>query len=97
ELRFEQRFGYRAAIQRHEPLLPPRTAVMNGARDNFLPRSGLACDQDRAARRGNRFEKLKQPRHRPALADDAAELVALFELRAQVGILGFQSALLERG
>ena len=42
------------------------------------------------------FEQLKQVRHRPALADDALEPIALFELRAQIGVLRSQPPLFER-
>ena len=44
----------------------------------------------------DRFEQLKQPRHRAALADESFEAIPLLELRAQVGVLRFQPPLLER-
>ena len=47
-------------------------------------------------RGGHRFEQLKEPRHRAALADDALEPIPLLELRAQVRVLRFQPPLLER-
>src|SRR5262249_10542327 len=97
ELRLEQRFRNRAAVQRDEAVHAPRAALMNGARDDFLARTRFARDQDRAARRRDRLEQLEQQLHRPALADDSLEAVPLFELRTQVRVLGFQPPLLERG
>ena len=96
ELGLEQRLGNRAAVQRDEPVHAPRAVVMNRARDDFLAGAGLAGDQDRAVGRRDGLEQLEQPLHRPALADDAFEAVALFELRAQVRVLRFQPPLLER-
>jgi hypothetical protein len=46
--------------------------------------------------RGDGFEELKQLLHCPALPDDAFEPVPLFELCAQIRVLGFQAALFER-
>ncbi len=43
-----------------------------------------------------RLEQLKQPLHRRTLADEPLEAIALVELRAQVGVLGLEAALLER-
>ena len=96
ELRFEQRFRNRAAVERDEAMHAPRAVVMDGPRDDFLPGARFARDENRAVRRGDRFEQLEQPRHRPALADHALEPVALLELRPQVGVLRFQPALFER-
>ena len=97
ELRLEQRLGDGAAVDRHEPLRAPRAVVMNGVRDELLAGAGFAGDEDRAARLRHRLEQREQLLHRGALADDALELVPLFELLAQVGVLGAQPALLERG
>jgi len=73
-----------------------RAVVVDGARDDFLPCSGLTGNQERAVGRGHGFQQLKQVGHRAALADDPFEPIALLELRAQVGILGPQPPLLER-
>ena len=43
-----------------------------------------------------RLEELEEIPHRPTAADDSSELVALLELRAQVGVLGLQPPLFER-
>ena len=47
--------------------------------------------------RRNGFEQLKQIAHDPALPDQPVDPVSLFELRAEVRVLGFQPPLLERG
>ena len=39
QLCFEQRFRYRAAVQRDEAVCAPRTVVMNRTRDDFFARS----------------------------------------------------------
>ena len=36
----------RSAVDRDERLVPPRTVVVDGARNKLLPRSGLAAHQD---------------------------------------------------
>ena len=97
EIRFEQRLGDRAAVERDEPLTAARAVVMNRARHDFLAGAGLAGDQDRAVGRRNRLEQLEETLHHRALADEPFEAVALLELRAQVRVLRFQPPLLERG
>src|SRR4029079_19626916 len=98
QLCFEQRPGDRAAVERNKAILPSRTVVMNGARDDFLPGARLAGDQDRAVRRCDRLEHVNQLLHRPAaLADEAAELMwALIKFRLQIGVMRFESLLLQR-
>jgi hypothetical protein len=44
QLRFEQRFRDRAAIERDEPVHSPRAVVMNRSRDHFFAGAGLAGD-----------------------------------------------------
>ena len=96
QLRLEQRLGNGAAVERDEPMRAPSAVVMNGARDDFLAGPGIAVDQNRAVGGRHRLEQLKQPRHRPALADDPLEPVALLELRSQIRVLRLQPPLLER-
>ena len=97
ELGLEQRLGDGAAVQRHEPMAAAGAVVMNGPRDNFLARAGLAGDRESCCCRArHRLEQLKQRLHRPAASEDAAELIALLELRPQVRVLGRQPPLLER-
>ena len=95
-LRLEQRLGNGADVERDEAVRPPRAVVMNRAGDDFLAGPGLAGDQDRAVRAGHRLEHVKERLHRPALSEDAAESIALLELRAQVRVLRLQPPLLER-
>ena len=71
ELRFEQRLGNRAAVERDEAMHAARAVLVNRARDHFLAAAGFARDEDRAARRRDGLEQLEQLRHRAALADDA--------------------------
>ena len=98
ELRFEQRFRNRAAVQGDEALHAARPVLMNRSRDDFLPRASLAGDQDCAVGGGDGLEKLKKPRHRAALADDSLEAIQpLVELRTQVRVLRFEAPLLETG
>src|SRR5439155_18410182 len=86
ELRLEQRLGDGAAVERDETMQPASAVVMDRACDHFLACSRLARDQNRAVGRRDGFEQLKQQLHRPALADDPLEAVALFQLRAQIRI-----------
>ena len=96
KLRFEQRFGDGAAIERDEPVHPPRAVVVNRSGDHFLARAGLARDENRAVRSGDRLDELQQTHHRPTLSDDPVEAIAFVELRAQIRVLGFQPPLLDR-
>ena len=96
QLRFEQRLGQRAAVDGDEALVAPRAVVVNGAGHQLLAGAGLAADQDRARRRGDRAEQLEQLAHHAALSDQPFEPVAILELRSQIGVLGPQPALFER-
>src|SRR5437870_1758849 len=69
---------------------------MNRARDDFLAGARLARNENRARRRGDRFEKMKELQHHRALADDSLEAVPLIELCAEIRVLRLQSPLLER-
>ena len=97
ELRLEQRFRNRAAVDRDEPVGAARAAVVDGARGELLARAGLAGDEDRARRGGDGLEQLDEIAHHAAAADEPVDTVALLELRSQVRVLGSQPALLERG
>ena len=96
QLGLEQRLRQRAAVDRDEPLVAARAVVVDRARDQLLAGAGLAVDQDRARRRGDRRQHLEQLAHDAALSDQPLEAVALLELRSQVRVLGAQAALLER-
>jgi hypothetical protein len=86
QLRLEQGFGDGAAIQCDETMGSSSTVVMNRPRHHFLPGARLACDEDRAARSRHGLEQMKQLLHRAAATQDAAELVAIFQLGAQVRV-----------
>ena len=94
-LRLEQRLGNRPAVERDEALLAARAVLVNGAGHELLPRARLPRDQDGAGRHRHRLEHLEQVQHRLAAADDAVEAIAGVELRAEVGVLRLQAALLE--
>src|SRR5439155_21981979 len=53
ELRFEQVFWNRAAVEGDETLFAARAVVMDRASDNFFARPGLACDADWVCCRGD--------------------------------------------
>jgi len=96
ELGLEQRLGNGAAVERHEAVYAARTVVMNRPRDNLFAGPCLAGDEDGAARRCDGLEQLEEARHRAALAHHAFEAIPLFELRAQIRVLGPQPSLLDR-
>jgi len=58
--------------------------------------AGSSCDQDGAVRSRHRLEQVKQLLHRAAAPQNAAELVTLLELRAQVRVLRCETTLLDR-
>src|SRR3954454_19028704 len=88
EFRLEQRLRNGTAVESHEAVGSPRAVVVNGPGDHFFAGARLTGHQDRAARGRDGLEQLKQRLHRAAAAENAAKLVALFELRAQVGVFG---------
>ncbi len=87
ELRLQQGLGDRAAVQRDEPMRSPSAVVVNRPRDDLLAGPGLSGDENRAVRAGHGLEQMKQLLHRPASSENTAELVALLELGAKVGVL----------
>ena len=88
QLRLEQRFRDRAAVERHEPVGAPRAVVMDRARGEFLAGAGLARDEHGARRRGDGLQQLEQIAHHAAPADETVDPVPFLELRSQVGVLG---------
>jgi hypothetical protein len=66
-------------------------------RDQLLAGAGLASDQHRRARRRDLCDLLVHLSHRPAVADEVRQLVALLELQAQVDVLVEQPAPLRLG
>ncbi len=68
---------------------------MDGARHHFLAGARFARDEHRGTARRHRFDHLAQVAHGLTAAYDAGQAVALFELLAQILVLGAQPALLE--
>ena len=88
--------GIALQLMRDETVRAARAVVVNRPRRELLAGAGLAGDEHRARRRRDGLEQLKEIAHRAAAADQAVDAIALLELRAQVGVLGSQAALLER-
>ena len=80
QLGLEECLRNRAAVERDKTVRSPGAVVVNGARDDLLAGSGFSGDQNRAVRSRHGLEQMKQLLHRPAAPQDAAELIALFEL-----------------
>ena len=97
QLRFEQRLRDRAAVDRDEALRSPRAVVVNRARRELLAGPGLPRHEDRARGLRDGLEELEEIAHDAALAHQAIEPVALFELRAEVRILRPEPPLLYSG
>ena len=56
QLAFEQAGGNGGAVVPHERVRAPRTQIVEGARDQFLPRTRLTADEHGRAGGGDRFE-----------------------------------------
>ena len=69
--------------------------MVDRARDQLLAGAGLAGHQNRAGRRRHGLEHVEQLTKDTTLADDPFEAVTGLELRAQIGVLVPQPALLE--
>ena len=96
QLGLEQGFRDGAAVEGDEPLAAPRAGIVNRPRRQLLARASLARDEHRAGRGRNRSQQLEQPVHHRRAADHPVDLELVVELRAQVGVLRAQAALLER-
>ena len=82
QLGLEECLRNRAAVQRDKAVRSPGAVVVNGASDDLLAGSGFSGNENRAVRPGHGLEQMKQLLHRPAAPQDAAKLIALFELGA---------------
>jgi hypothetical protein len=60
---------------------------VQGVGDQLLAGAGLAAHQDRGVARGDLRHLLVDGLHRPAVADDIAEVVALLQLLAELHVL----------
>src|ERR1051326_430866 len=92
---FQKRFGERAAVDADERLGGARALVMDRARDQFLPRAGLAFDQDRHVGFGDRMHQPKKLLHRFAPADHAGEAVLLRDRAPEPDVFSLQAHLLD--
>ena len=95
QLGFEQRLGDRAAVDRDEPLLAPRAALVDRAGHHLFAGAGLARDQHRRAGRRHRVDQLVERPHRRALANHGAQAEALVQLLPEIGVLVLQAPLLD--
>ncbi len=81
ELRFQQRLRNRRAVHLDERHLPLSTAIVDGSRDQLLPRAGLAGDQHRAAGGRHQLDATDHLVDRAAVADDAVSVKVLADHR----------------
>jgi hypothetical protein len=84
QLRFEQGVGQRPAVDGHEGTVPTGAQAVNGARHQLLAGAGLALDQDGAFALRDAGERLDEPPHGRAAADDVPDLEAPPGLSAQL-------------
>ena len=96
QLRLEQRLRNRRAIDLDERHVALRAAVVDRARDQFLPGAGLAGNEHRALGCGNELRTADDLFHRPAAADDAVVVELLVTFAEQVAVLGSQPLMVER-
>src|SRR3954464_11818135 len=96
QLRFEQRFRNRAAVQCDESVRAPWTVVMNCPGGEFLAGAGFARDENGTRRRGDGLEQLEQLAHDTAVADESVDAIPILELRSQIRVFRFEATLLER-
>src|SRR4029077_5440669 len=82
QLRLEQIFGQRAAIDRDERMMLPIAVEMQTARDQLLASAAFTDDQDRAICVGDFIDQIINFLHPCARADDVLESVAVLELLA---------------
>ena len=96
ELGFEQRFGNRAAVDRHERAVRAAAVGVESAGDERLAGAALAGHEDRAVGVGDLFDEGQCAREQGALADDVVELAARLELGFQLPVLAAQTAVVDR-
>src|SRR5687767_10511268 len=72
QLRLEERFGDRRAVDADERLAGARARAVHGARDDFLPRAALPHDQHRRVVLRDARNQREGGTHRATLGDQAA-------------------------
>jgi hypothetical protein len=82
EFGLEQRLGNGAAVQRDEASVSARAVWWMARAHDLFARASFAGDEI-VLRTRDRCRAAETSLHRPAAAQDAAELVSLLELRAQ--------------
>ena len=87
--------GEGAAVDRHEPLGPPRAVIVDGAGDEFLASPGFPQDERGDVGRGQGAHHAVEFLHLGALADDAGETVLPLDFLVQANVLQGQRALLD--
>ena len=81
ELRFQERLGNGGAVDLDERHVPLGAAMVRGAGDQLLARTGLAGNQHRAAGRRHELEAMDHLGDRPAVADDPVAVKVLTDDR----------------
>src|SRR5277367_2091429 len=72
-------------------MIPARTQLVNGARDQLFARSRFSKDQNRGVRGGYVRDLFQYPLETGVLTDDFVELVSALEFLFEVGFLLFAS------
>ena len=96
QLRFEQRLGQRAAVERDERPIAPQRIEVDGARHPFLAGARFAGDEHGAVGARDLLDQLEDGEHLVAAADDVGELMGAAERPLQQHVLLPELALLER-
>src|SRR5688572_31358178 len=95
QLRLEQRFRYRAAVQRDKRAVAPERVEMNRARDQLLARARFAANQHGAVRGRDALDGGKHLLHRLAAAKDVRKFVAAVQRALQQDIFLLEATRLE--
>jgi hypothetical protein len=83
QLGLEERVGDRRAVERHERLRRARTELVEGLRNQFFARAGLAMNEHGRGRRRRLFHDLVDLAHLETRADQPSERAALLKLAPQ--------------
>src|ERR1700681_1660438 len=92
QFRFNQVFRECSAIDADEGLIPARPLGYDGTRHQFLARATLTPEQHRGTARSTPLDRLVDPLHRLAAADQVAKRLLLTTFLLTLAILDFQSA-----
>ena len=96
QLRFEERLGQCAAIERHERPIAAQRIEVDGAGNPFLAGARFAGDEHRAVGARDLLDQLEDGEHLVAAPDDIRKLVGAAESALQQHVLLAEQALLER-